>query len=205
MAQTTRPENEATEGSQAFGPEDEENKSSVRRVRKSGFATGFYGSGGQVESLYDDAIECEIELEAPDRAAEAAGEGRRDAAWSALADFFEGALERVREAVEATHALRREPQSAPGWHRLKTHPTPFEAVWEARKNFEVRDTKDRDFVEGDMVTLLKYDPATGFVEGSEITAIILYVLEGGQRGLPVGLCVFGLHVLRRSRGDGDVA
>ena len=70
-------------------------------------------------------------------------------------------------------------------HRLKIKPEYYQAVFDGRKNFEVR-KKDRDFEVGDTLILCEYDPfkysgrggsgKDGF-SGRQIAEKITYILD----------------------------
>lgn len=76
-------------------------------------------------------------------------------------------------------------------HELKTWPEFFAAVRDGRKTFELRQD-DRDYHEGDTLTLREWEPGradyTGAVERRRIT----YVLRGPLFGLPAGRVILAL-------------
>jgi hypothetical protein len=89
-------------------------------------------------------------------------------------------------------------------HRVKSHPEPFQAVWDAKKSYEVR-VDDRAYQEGHELVLREWRPDTRAFTGREIRARIVHKTSGGSWGLPCGLAVLGIHVLdradtRRERG-----
>lgn len=75
-------------------------------------------------------------------------------------------------------------------HELKTWPEHFQAVCDGRKLFELR-ANDRHFAVGDRLRLREYDLATGYT-GREAGADVVYIVYGGQLGLPQGLCIMSL-------------
>ncbi len=83
-------------------------------------------------------------------------------------------------------------------HDLKIEPKYFDAVWSGKKPFEIR-KNDRDFKEGDQVTLREYDrnasvPSEAFkYTGRTFIAKIGYLTAFQQRK---GYVVFALLPLR---------
>ena len=84
-------------------------------------------------------------------------------------------------------------------HDLKTDLEVFDAVWDSKKNFEIR-KNDRDFQVGDKL-LLRGTVHTGsemlngkplVYTGSVITAKVRYVLRGPKYGLADGWCVMDI-------------
>lgn len=78
-----------------------------------------------------------------------------------------------------------------GQHELKTWPEPFEAVVAGSKVFEFRKA-DRNFEEGDIVTLREWDSFTQRYTGRSISAEVGYVLRAPAFGVPKGYVVFSL-------------
>ena len=62
------------------------------------------------------------------------------------------------------------------YHDLKTWPVCFNAIWNGEKTFDVRNN-DRDFHNGDELTLLEYDPQFQEYTGRSISAIITYICK----------------------------
>jgi hypothetical protein len=83
-------------------------------------------------------------------------------------------------------------------HDLKTWLTPFAALLDGRKTFEIR-KDDRGFGEGDCLHLREWDPEAGAYTGRWIYALVTYMVPGGSWGLPSDLCVMGV----RERGRGS--
>lgn len=76
-------------------------------------------------------------------------------------------------------------------HELKTWSEYFDAVLAGKKTFEVR-KNDRDFQEGDILLLNKWDNVKNEYAGSQTAFTITYILKGGQFGIEEGYCVLGL-------------
>lgn len=113
-------------------------------------------------------------------------------------------------------------------HQLKTHPKAFQATWERKKLYEVRED-DRNFEVGDSVQLLEFDPCAecngggrvwdngdmtdcgcekphGTFTGRVIAGQITYKTEGGEFGLPEETCVFSFDPQRFfSKGSVEVS
>jgi ribosomal protein S17 len=78
------------------------------------------------------------------------------------------------------------------YHELKTLNPFFQAVWERKKNFDVR-KNDRDFQVGDRVKLIEQNPIG---QARFIILDITYILEGGQFGIDKDYVVLGLLEFR---------
>lgn len=76
-------------------------------------------------------------------------------------------------------------------HDLKTWPEFFNEVLALRKTFEIR-KMDRDFVAGDILNLLEWDPTAGAYTGRRVAKVVRYLFVGGQFGVASGYCVMGL-------------
>lgn len=61
-------------------------------------------------------------------------------------------------------------------HRLKTWPEYFSQVESGQKTFEVR-KNDRDFQNGDIVTLMEFDPNESHFTGKVLSFKIGYILN----------------------------
>ncbi|QBX06732.1 RNA-binding protein [Burkholderia phage BcepSaruman] len=86
-------------------------------------------------------------------------------------------------------------------HDVKSHPRPFQDVWDGNKRAEVR-VNDRDYGQGDALLIREYDPGprpwdrhSAFYTGREIVAIITHVQQG--YGLPPDLVVLSIDVVDR--------
>lgn len=77
-------------------------------------------------------------------------------------------------------------------HELKTWGEYYEAVLAGKKKFEVR-KNDRDFKEGDILLLNKWDRQRNEYAGAQTAFLITYVLTGGQFGIEKGYCVLSLQ------------
>lgn len=82
-------------------------------------------------------------------------------------------------------------------HELKCWPEPFKAVLDGKKTHEIRKT-DRDFHEGDELLLREWAPTVprGYT-GREVYARVTYLSPPGMFGLPEGLCVMSLQLVRK--------
>jgi len=83
-------------------------------------------------------------------------------------------------------------------HILKTSHQVWDALWNGRKNFELRSTKDRIFNAGELVILKN---TTAEDVGSQwIIALILSVWAGGDsifEGVKRDYCIFSFEVIER--------
>lgn len=79
-------------------------------------------------------------------------------------------------------------------HEIKTIPPYFNDVWVANKEFEVR-KDDRNYEVGDTLILKEYIPDVDEYTGREITAKIIYKLQGGKFGIETGYCVLGFYII----------
>jgi len=64
-------------------------------------------------------------------------------------------------------------------HQLKTWPEFYAAIDEGRKNFEIR-KNDRDFIVGDSLILVEYDPKAAAYTGRATTRYVSYVTAWEQ-------------------------
>lgn len=85
-------------------------------------------------------------------------------------------------------------------HKLKTHPSPFIAVKDGTKTFEVR-LNDRHYKVGDELLLEEFepkdywdpeDPREDRYTGNILHRVITYILNGGQYGIEKGYVVLGI-------------
>ncbi len=79
-------------------------------------------------------------------------------------------------------------------HRLKTDPSPFEALWLGYKTFEVR-LDDRGFALADVLVMEEW--VNGYPTGREVSAMVSHILQGGQYGVSEGWVVMSLRYLDR--------
>ena len=63
-------------------------------------------------------------------------------------------------------------------HELKIWPHFFDQVQRGRKNFEIRNTEDRNFQEHDFLVLKEWDPDTEKYTGRQIERVITYIYNG---------------------------
>lgn len=86
------------------------------------------------------------------------------------------------EKVEPTEAMT---------HVLKTWPEFYDAIARGDKTFEVR-KNDRDYMTGDWLKLVRYDPDTLTTSGEPLYRRVTYVMHGGAFGLDSAYVVMGL-------------
>ena len=87
------------------------------------------------------------------------------------------------------------PVESSSTHLLKTWTEYFQEVWDGNKTFEFR-KNDRDFKQGDTLTLAELDKATELFTGREIRANVTYVLKD-QMNVPEGYAILSLGQLER--------
>lgn len=85
-------------------------------------------------------------------------------------------------------------ENANSIHYLKTWSEYFDAVALGNKTFEVRQN-DRDFKEGDILTLQRYCPEKKEYTGEEVSVRITYILQGGSFGVKRGFVVMGIKLI----------
>jgi ParB family chromosome partitioning protein len=78
---------------------------------------------------------------------------------------------------------------------LKIDPPMFAAVKAGAKTFEYR-VNDRDYKEGDMITLREYDRGIGEYTGEFVTFTAGFILHGPHYGLPESTCIISITCLR---------
>lgn len=83
-------------------------------------------------------------------------------------------------------------------HILKIWPEYYEGLKSGNKKHEVR-KDDRSFVVQDYIQFQEWDPKDQLYTGRLMTAQITWVTEGGNFGLPLGICVFSVVVLGTSQ------
>jgi hypothetical protein len=79
-------------------------------------------------------------------------------------------------------------------HQLKTHPEPFQAIFDGAKNFEFR-LEDRTprFETGDQLLLREYDPDGMYYTTRSIRMDVTYVLRGPSFGVPEGFVCMSIR------------
>lgn len=82
-------------------------------------------------------------------------------------------------------------------HVLKCHPGPFEAVRAGRKAFEYR-FHDRNYQLGDLLVLQEYNPELDSLSGEATIVRVVYLLAGGQFGVPEKYCVMSIEPVNAS-------
>jgi len=71
-------------------------------------------------------------------------------------------------------------------HDLKTHPAPFQDVWDGLKTFEFR-KNDRDYQLWDTLILREYYPDTNRFTGRAVKVYISHLIAGpSEFGIPDG-------------------
>lgn len=93
-----------------------------------------------------------------------------------------------------------EPPRPGATHALKTWPAEFAAVVDGRKRFEWR-INDRDFVVGDMLRLLEWDPVFEQYTGAWVMVQVTYALYGPLFGVPAEFCVLSISPMLVSWRD----
>lgn len=79
-------------------------------------------------------------------------------------------------------------------HVLKCWPAPWEAMRVGRKTFEYR-LNDRDYQVGDVLVLQEYNPELDSLTREVLLMRVVYVLAGGQFGIPEKYCVMSVEPL----------
>lgn len=77
-------------------------------------------------------------------------------------------------------------------HILKTHPDPFQAIWNGVKRAEFR-KNDRDFTVGDTLYLREFIPDSSRYTGRRILAKVLHMTAGF--GIPSGYVMMSIEPL----------
>jgi hypothetical protein len=96
-------------------------------------------------------------------------------------------------------------------YELKSWPQLFQAMWDGRKNHDLRRNDDRQFAEGDILYLLEFDPDLQQYTGRRITAEITYITSSAQpcalyhAALNNDYCILSVHVLSRENGPVKMA
>lgn len=77
-------------------------------------------------------------------------------------------------------------------HKIKTHKPFYQSIVEGKKPFEFR-LNDRDYKVGDVLYHIEYDPEKQEETGREIWCDVVYIIYGGQFGIPEGYCIMTQH------------
>lgn len=80
-------------------------------------------------------------------------------------------------------------------HELKIYPEPFEAVKKGLKTFEWR-FNNRPYREGDILKLNEFDPDEMLHTGRFVEVKVMYLLEGGQFGIPENFIIMSIKKIR---------
>ncbi len=76
-------------------------------------------------------------------------------------------------------------------HDLKCWTPFYDDILSGRKTFEWR-INDRGFQVGDVLRLKEYDQAKDQYTGRVYHAVVRYMIEGGQFGIPDEYCIMGI-------------
>lgn len=128
--------------------------------------------------------------------------GQLGSGWWRAVQYTDGRrgrqISRDGETWEAVVMSEPKPDATGRRHELKTWGSLFDDILAGRKTFEVR-FNDRDYRVGDILSLMRYDPATEsltYVNAGSAFRIekrVSYVLHGGQFGIKSGFVVMGLQ------------
>jgi hypothetical protein len=112
--------------------------------------------------------------------------------WLAFSQTFTAGAQHLRDAIPAAPAFpERDPPGRVETHELKIWPAFYELEVRGIKTFEVR-RHDRDYQPNDIVRLHEWNPETHQYSGRVERFRISFLLPGGQFGLAVGWCAFGV-------------
>lgn len=85
-------------------------------------------------------------------------------------------------------------------HKLKCNRIQFMQTWLGFKTFEIR-KNDRDYRQGDIVSLLEWDPGDPDPESIDYTGrgmdFVIGHIVAGEYGLAKDVCVFQIHSVTR--------
>lgn len=82
-------------------------------------------------------------------------------------------------------------------HELKCVLDPFQAKWDGKKDWEFR-KNDRDYRVGDFLLEREYNPEDKTYSGREIIEEVLWILEGGQYGVPADCVIMSTKEISRN-------
>lgn len=88
-------------------------------------------------------------------------------------------------------------------HQLKCWPPVFHHVATGKKTFEYR-KNDRGFLVGDILCLSEYLPVKKIYTGKYIMAKVVYIVYGGQFGIPSEYCIMGIKCVPNYSVDGRI-
>jgi hypothetical protein len=121
---------------------------------------------------------------------------RRDIGLLNLAVKFDG-----RDIDKDSRSARELRNEVNAWkssrkiHHVKTWVPEFQAAWDGLKLFDIR-VNDRNYQVGDTLVQQEWIPDSEYT-GREIRAAVVYMVNGGEWGLPVELCVMGIEIDER--------
>lgn len=98
-------------------------------------------------------------------------------------------------------AKKKKPEPAQRIHELKILPNLFEAKLRGLKPWEYR-KNDRQFAKGDLMIEREYEPVSGCFTGRSITEEIVFILQGGQYGIPTDYVIMTTREIKK-RGERD--
>lgn len=96
-------------------------------------------------------------------------------------------------------AKKKNPEPAQRIHELKILPNPFEAKLRGLKPWEFR-KDDRGYAVGDILNEREYEPASNCFTGRSITEEIVFILQGGQYGIPTDYVIMTTREIKK-RGE----
>lgn len=85
-------------------------------------------------------------------------------------------------------------------HEIKCWQKPFQATWDGDKTYEIR-VDDRGYEVGDTLHQREWDVGLQRYTGRAVVSRVTYKTEGGNWGLPKGICVLGIKVTGREQVD----
>lgn len=77
-------------------------------------------------------------------------------------------------------------------HTIKTHKPFYQDICEGKKPFEFR-FNDRGYKVGDTLHHVEYDPEKQEETGRQFWCDVVYIIYGGQFGIPEGYCIMTQH------------
>lgn len=100
------------------------------------------------------------------------------------------------QVAEASGREGRDPIT----HDVKTWPDAYDAVYADWKPWEFR-KNDRDYRVGDTLRMLRWSPETETFTGEEMRREVVWMLNGGQFGIPEGYCIMTLSRTPSAQAD----
>lgn len=77
-------------------------------------------------------------------------------------------------------------------HRIKTHKPFYQEICDGKKPFEFR-LNDRNYQVGDTLHHVEFDHEKQEETGRQIWCDVIYIIYGGQFGIPEGYCIMTQH------------